>query len=159
MKKNFSYTIEKATKKDWPAILRLHDHLADHLSALDGDFLSGVKSRSAFKKFLEKILINAPTCLLVVRSQNKAIGYFLAFIRNEFLTKEKKVGFIADAFLLEKFRGYGIATEAIGLVLDWLKEQKVKRVELSVLSGNAPALRLWKKLGFEENIKTLKREI
>lgn len=48
------------------------------------------------------------------------------------------------------YRGQGLGTKLIGLLLAWAREQKIKRVELKVLARNTVALQLYRKFGFQE---------
>lgn len=52
--------------------------------------------------------------------------------------------------VLEDHQRQGIATKLIEFAEDWAKEQDVKRLELTVITENEPAIALFEKTGFEK---------
>ncbi len=50
--------------------------------------------------------------------------------------------------LAPSVRGRGLGTEAVGLLLDWVRAQGATRVRAEVLPGNHASLRLLARLGF-----------
>lgn len=51
----------------------------------------------------------------------------------------------------EEFRGQGVGSALISALMDWAKQHgKVERLELLVFADNAPAIGLYKKMGFIE---------
>lgn len=70
------------------------------------------------------------------------VGYIYAFIDNQ-----NKA--IIDALFIEKdFRNQKIATELLKLIKDWISKKKIQTIEISVLSKNLIAKKLYKKFGF-----------
>jgi len=53
--------------------------------------------------------------------------------------------------VLAPFRGQGIGRELILRLLDWAESKQLWRVELSVFSNNAPAIKLYTSMGFQED--------
>ena len=51
---------------------------------------------------------------------------------------------------MEDHQRQGIATKLIEFAEDWAKEQDVKRLELTVITENEPAIALFEKTGFEK---------
>jgi RimJ/RimL family protein N-acetyltransferase len=48
------------------------------------------------------------------------------------------------------YRGQGLGTKLMGLLLKWAYEERIRRVELKVFARNAVALKLYRKFGFVE---------
>ena len=61
-------------------------------------------------------------------------------------------GFVGlfDLVTDEKFRGCGFGRELVLNLLDWGKQNGARRAYLQVMLSNAPALRLYEKLGFRQ---------
>jgi GNAT superfamily N-acetyltransferase len=82
-------------------------------------------------------------CFIALKEQEQVIAVGLGVAENGF------VGFF-DLVTDEKFRGRGFGTQLILSLLDWGKQRGARRAYLQVMLGNAPALRLYEKLGFRE---------
>jgi len=48
------------------------------------------------------------------------------------------------------YRHRGLGTKLMGLVLDWARAQRIKRIELKVFARNEPAIKLFRKFDFLE---------
>ena len=70
--------------------------------------------------------------------------YFL-----EYLKPKKKVGYIEEFFLVEKFRGKGISTRLMNETIKWFKQKKIEFVSLCVFTKNKGVVNVYKKFGFE----------
>ena len=69
------------------------------------------------------------------------------------------VCWIEDIFVSADYRRRGIASEAIGLAENLLKERGVKGVSMDVVPDNLPALRLYHRLGYDRlSIITVRKD-
>ena len=82
-------------------------------------------------------------CFIELRAGHRVIAVGLGVAENGF------VG-LFDLVTDEKFRGRGFGTQLILNLLDWGAQQGARRAYLQVMLNNAPALRLYEKLGFRE---------
>jgi putative acetyltransferase len=54
--------------------------------------------------------------------------------------------------LLPEFRGQGLGSKLLSAVLDHAKKFGLEKVELNVYTSNTPAVALYKKFGFEQEV-------
>ncbi|MCF1585706.1 GNAT family N-acetyltransferase [Tetragenococcus koreensis] len=83
--------------------------------------------------------------LLAAWDDAKIVGYILVQVSS--LKKTKHIGYVVLG-VLSKYSHKGIGTRLIDKALSWAKENTLHRVELSVVSENIPAVKLYKKMGF-----------
>ena len=98
--------------------------------------------------------------LFIAKDNDKVIGYIylklLTSKDNLTIYNETK----CDAlYVLEDYRGLGIATNLINEGIKWSKNQDAKYINLNVLSTNKKALDLYTKYGFSEISKQMRFEI
>lgn len=102
--------------------------------------------------FFLEIYQNCPEGFIVAEIENKIVGYImcrLEFGFSEFKRlKLVRKGHIVSIAILPEFRRKGIATKLITEVLKFLNESKINECFLEVRVTNEPAIRLYKKLGF-----------
>ena len=103
--------------------------------------------------FYQNILVNNNTKAFVCEENNKIVGYIYCYVNNE------SIGILDALYVEEEYRGLGIATKLIELAIDWLKENRVKVIEISVIDKNELAKKLYAKLGFQKFKETLRIEI
>ena len=103
--------------------------------------------------FYQNILVNNNTKAFVCEESNKIVGYIYCYVNNE------SIGILDALYVEEEYRGLGIATKLIELAIDWLKENRVKVIEISVIDKNELAKKLYAKLGFQKFKETLRIEI
>ncbi len=97
---------------------------------------------------------------LVAEVNQKIVGYFSAEISpTKPVTSVPEIGRISNGFLLEEFRGKGIAKKAVEQFLAWFKQRGIKVAELTVDSRNIEGVRAWEGMGFKEYMKRMKMYI
>ena len=85
--------------------------------------------------------------VFIAKDEEKVVG-FLGVSRMG-ATKEKHIANFAIG-VLPDYRGQHIATSLFDMAEKWLKEKGVVRLEMTVITENAPAIALYKKLGFKQ---------
>lgn len=91
--------------------------------------------------------------IYVCTDNNIIVGYIYAFI-NEFNNAK-----IDALYVEENYRNKNIASNLIDLVFNWLKEEKVNEVEISVLTNNIIAKKLYEKKNFSTFKEIMKSKI
>lgn len=154
------YTLRKAIEKDIPQIVELSGLLADYYHNIDRYWKPGSDIKATSSEFIKNEIQNPNTSWLVVEIDEKIIGYFSAEIRpTNPVISVSEIGHISNGFLLEEYRGKGIAKATIQKFFEWFKEKGVKVAEVTVGSKNVEGVRAWKGLGFEEYIKKMKVDL
>jgi ribosomal protein S18 acetylase RimI-like enzyme len=91
--------------------------------------------------------------LFVIMHSDKPVGFLHLNMRGS------TVCWIEDIFVSADYRRRGIASEAIGLAENLLKERGVKGVSMDVVPDNLPALRLYHRLGYDRlSIITVRKD-
>src|SRR5205085_10336049 len=87
--------------------------------------------------------------VFVAERDGRVIGYVYAGIEPRSWKELRDVaGFIHDVVVDETDRGAGIGTRLLEAAADWLVTRGVPRVMLWTAARNAPAQRLFERLGF-----------
>ncbi|GMU74306.1 MAG: hypothetical protein AMXMBFR44_5030 [Candidatus Campbellbacteria bacterium] len=154
------YTLRKAREQDIPQIIELSGLLADHHHVLDSYWKAGSETKNTFGEFIKSELEKTNVMLLVAEVNQKVVGYFSAEISpTKPVIFVPYIGHISNGFLLEEYRGKGIAKKAVEQFLSWFKKQNVKVAELTVDSRNVEGVRAWEGMGFKEYMKRMKMDI
>jgi len=91
--------------------------------------------------------------LFVIMKSGQPVGFLHLNMRGS------AVCWIEDIFIAEEYRRQGIASGAIGLTENLLKERGVKGVSMDVVPDNLPALRLYHRLGYDRlSIITVRKD-
>lgn len=83
----------------------------------------------------------------VAEDEEGIAGYI--FIKGEQLERIRHRAHLVMG-MHERVRGQGIGTEFLEYVIDWAKHSPLRRLELTVLTINEQAIRLYEKCGFEK---------
>lgn len=98
------------------------------------------------RKRIESLGKSQNSTILVVEKGNELIGYLIAVGGN---AKRKRHSVYLVIGILEEYRGQGIGTKLFREIERWACEQKIHRLELTVVTQNKAGLSLYKKMGFE----------
>lgn len=89
----------------------------------------------------------------VKTEDNKIMGYLSVHMST--LYKLKHIGYISIG-LVEELQQQGLATKMFEETIKWAKRKGLRRLELTVITYNTPAIKFYEKLGFK--IEGIKRE-
>jgi RimJ/RimL family protein N-acetyltransferase len=96
-------------------------------------------------KSIETILAKQNTTLFVAEVESNLVG-FIAAIGNQLQRNQHSAYLVVG--VLDLYQGHGIATKLFDQLFDWAKENKLSRLELTVIKDNNKAFNLYKKMGF-----------
>lgn len=143
--------IRKPTDLEYKKVLSLSPQ------ALFEGTLGELKPSDDKVKQLIEPLVQKGSYYLIAAEDDDLMGWILLGTSKDPFT-EKKYGFIFELFVLEKFRGNGIAKELMETGIELLKEDGYTEVRLSVYAGNQ-AIKLYEKLGFKNRTITMSMTI
>lgn len=83
---------------------------------------------------------------------DKIIGFTSAYIN------QYNEGFIEDLFVNDQYRNNSIGTILLNKLLDWLKENNAKTIDVHISTGNEKVLDFYKRFGFKLTGYTMKIE-
>lgn len=152
--------IRKAKKPDLEKIVKLQKEQNLLHQKFDHKFYTPSDDyTNEWKKVAKEKLKNRKCFLSVAIDSNKIVGFIQGDIRIRGLRKIKEYGHVTEIFVKNKYRGKSIGTSLMVELVRWFKSKKIKYVELGVNSKNKNAIKFYKKLGYKEYEKTMKRDI
>lgn len=156
--------IEEAKREDLNLILPLVKELTNFHHKLDDYYQTWTERAKKYKKWLLQNFGKKNFKVLVAKSdKNEIIAYGIATIKKPTrLTsyiKFKKFGFIEAIFVREKFRRKGIGRKIFKNLLDWFISHNIRVIELTTHAKNKIGIAAWKKYGFFEFYKGMRKEL
>ena len=138
-------TIRPFTATEWSAwrALRLRA-LADSPDAF-GATLADAQARAdeTWQALLAQTVASARHLPLLAEVGKQPAGLAWVNIEGDTAT-------LYQVWVAPEHRGRGIAQALLARAIGWAREQRVAAVELDVTAGDTPAVRLYKRMGFEE---------
>jgi GNAT superfamily N-acetyltransferase len=153
--------IRLAERRDLPALGRLgallvrthHEFDRARFMMPKGDLEEGYAS------FLGTQLDDANQVIYVAERQDDLLGYVYAGLEPlSWKELREPAGFVHDVVVDESARGQGIAVRLVEAATAWLAGRGVPRVMLWTAQKNAPAQRLFDRLGFRRTMIEMTRE-
>jgi ribosomal protein S18 acetylase RimI-like enzyme len=100
--------------------------------------------KSVYKQIIDTILF--PKCLFLLTINEVVIGCGLGVVEDQFIG-------LFDIVIDSQYRNQGFGKLLIENILKWGKSKGADRAYLQVLADNAPAIRLYEKVGFKEEYR------
>ena len=100
-----------------------------------------------YKKWITLTYINSNAESFALKENEWIIG-----IGNIIINVDTKRAHIMHIFIDDNYRRKGLATKIIQYLETLARERKMKILTLSVMPRNKPAIKLYKKLGFEQKL-------
>ena len=116
--------------------------IAEHLSSANEDFVPALSGRVAIPEYAEKLVSNAVR--FEAWSEDRLVGLVAAYANDH----ERRIAYITSVSVLETRRGEGIAIQLLERCIGHARDAGMGRIALEVDSANAPAIELYKRLGF-----------
>ncbi|UZO81960.1 GNAT family N-acetyltransferase [Aquimarina sp. ERC-38] len=133
------FTLQKAKEKDMPGVMQLIQELASFEKEEDAVEITVEDLKR--DGFGEHPLF---TCFVAKKDQ-EILG--IALVYNRYSTWKGKTVHLEDLVVKKELRGKGIGGALYQRVMQFAKEQKVRRVEWNVLDWNTPAVNFYKNSG------------
>ncbi len=97
--------------------------------------------------------------LLLAEENNKVCGIAISEVREKILGALDYYGYIDNVYVLPEYREKGVGTQLLLELIKSLKRSNVLKVRLNVRSDNGEAVKILKKLGFKEVLKSMEKDI
>ncbi|PAB60429.1 GNAT family N-acetyltransferase [Anaeromicrobium sediminis] len=124
-------------------IVPIIDRETDYMIRIEGEFKCTLEEEeSIIKRKLE-----SKNDLFLVATINEKIVGTLGLSGSNLYRNKHVCGF--GMGVLKEHWGKGIGSSLIGTMIDWTKENSIRRIDLQVVSKNHKAIGLYKKFGFE----------
>jgi ribosomal protein S18 acetylase RimI-like enzyme len=156
-------TIRRARERDLPALGRLGARLLRTHHAFDpARFMApGTDPEGGYACFLGTQLAEPDVVVLVAeQGGGPIVGYVYAGLEPQSWKELREpAGFVHDVVVEEGQQGAGIAGALMKSAIDWLRERGAPRVLLWTAPQNAPAQRVFDKLGFRRTMIEMTLEL
>jgi GNAT superfamily N-acetyltransferase len=153
--------IRHATAADKAALGGLGAELLRVHHGFDADrFMApGPQTEEGYGRFLTAEHERDDVVVLVAERAGEIVGYVFAGVEPRSWKELRDVaGFIHDVMVVESARGTGTGERLVEAAAAWLVARGVPRVMLWTADKNAPAQRLFERLGFRRTMIEMTRE-
>ena len=157
-----TFTIRRATTADADALGRLGALLlrAHHDFDPQRFMAPGTNPEAGYGWFLTSQLGDDDVAVFVAEREGEVIGYVYAGLEpRSWKELREACGFIHDVAVREEGRRTGVASALIEAAIEWLRSRGAPRVVLWTAEPNAPAQRLFDRLGFRRTMVEMTREL
>ncbi|QKG84888.1 GNAT family N-acetyltransferase [Kroppenstedtia pulmonis] len=138
-------------REDAEAFVRLRQGLDRETSFMLMEPDERRDTREQTEKMIGDVLDEAKHAIWVVEEQRELVG-FLSVKRGEY-HRNRHVGYLVIG-ILQSHTGKGWGTRLFQTMEKWAEEQKIHRLELTVMTHNEQGIALYRKMGFQvEGIK------
>ena len=162
MSSSESFVIRRATPSDAPALGRLGALLLRAHHGFDPQrFMApGANPEAGYGWFLNSQLGDDDVAVFVAEQDGAVVGYVYAGLEpRSWKELREACGFIHDVAVREEGRRTGVATALIEAAIEWLRARGAPRVVIWSAAQNAPAQRLFDRLGFRKTMVEMTREL
>lgn len=153
--------VRRATEADVPVLGRLGAMLMRVHHDFDRQrFLApGSSAEGGYARFLGSQLASEDDVVFVATRAGEIVGYVYAGVEPRSWKELRDVaGFVHDVLVLDEARGLGIGERLVEAAAEWLLARGVPRVMLWTAEKNAPAQKLFERLGFRRTMIEMTRE-
>ncbi len=153
--------IREAGECDVEPMKEIWKEFIDHHKAVNSFFSRVDDAHEKFGEFaLSNIRNREKWIVLIAFYGDEFAGYCMAAIEEYPPLYEKtKYGYIMDMAVREKHRRNNIGTKLFLMVADWFRERGLLRIELHAVAANSTGLEFWRKLGFEDFMIKMSKDI
>ena len=135
-----TFVIRRAEPKDVPAILRLIRKLADYERLLEHVEIDDERVRESFFAESPKAFCD------IAEIEGKAVGYAIWFYSYSTFTGRHGI-YLEDIYVEPEHRGAGIGKALLAALAKRCVDEKLTRLEWSVLDWNEPSIGFYRALG------------
>jgi ribosomal protein S18 acetylase RimI-like enzyme len=138
--------IREAVKKDLPQLKKLFFEDQKYTKGFDEELVVNEQTKKEMEKDVNRIF-KEPNNKIFVAEEN---GEITGFIIPTFSPGVTRSGWIGSIFINEPFRRKGTGSKLMEKGIEWLKQKRAKKVELTAYKVNQEALSFYKKHNFKK---------
>ncbi|MFW9978523.1 MAG: GNAT family N-acetyltransferase [Candidatus Thorarchaeota archaeon] len=137
----------------WKEIQRYHEELDPRYSMVDD---AAFLARSYYSERMDM----ADNIFFVATLEKQLIGFVFAYLQKKPpVYRDLDMGFIDTLMVTTRYRRSGIGSHLVDLVKQWLIDQGIHRLQLSVASMNQIGIAFWERCGFKELSRRMESDI
>jgi len=150
--------IRPARIGDLAAIIGLWRELQNINAAFDPRLKLNSEAADWFVNYLEEQLDNTSAAVVVAEKDERVVGYTFGQVMRRPTLLSGDCGYIADICVQSDARGQGIGRSLHGWLRAWFVAQGITAVELQVVRANPASQAFWRKMGYNDFLRTLRSE-
>jgi ribosomal protein S18 acetylase RimI-like enzyme len=152
------FSIRPARSSDLPTIIGLWRELQDINAAFDSRLKLNSEASDWFVNYLEEQLDNTSAAVVVAEKDDRVVGYSFGQVMRRPTLLSGDCGYIADICVNSAARGQGIGRSLHGWLRAWFVAQGITAVEVQVVRANPASQAFWRKMGYQDFLRTLRSE-
>ncbi|MFH2106759.1 MAG: GNAT family N-acetyltransferase [Candidatus Micrarchaeota archaeon] len=165
-----SIAIREASFEDLPQIVMLwsefmkeHDQIVISADPKLKEFVAKDEKgmiEGKYFSYVEKTMKAGDGTVFIAEESGKLVGYILTLINDEIpIFKTKKLGYISDLYVTNRFRKKGISSKLRDCAIEWFKKKGINVISIRVYPANRSAHSIYKKWGFFDYHVEMRRRI
>ena len=117
-------------------------------------------NREMYLRYLRNDLTSEDRAVFVATDGDEAVGVITGRIHTTLpIRVRRRQGNISNLFVAPQHREKGVAAKLVAELLRWFRGEGIADVYLGVHCGNAPALKMFRELGFQDYLIEFKKDI
>lgn len=151
--------ISHAQLADLSAIEHIYKELFIHMAELQPDYYLKASQDPAF---IQTMIESDDSALLIAKKDHSVLGFIMA---QEQATPSynciapHQFAYIFDFVVTEQARGLGIGKQLMNAMEAWAKSRNLDYIELSVLSNNTEAHKLYENIGYTNATNIMRKPL
>jgi ribosomal protein S18 acetylase RimI-like enzyme len=153
-------SIDEYTAQDRFAALECLSQLQDAEHAVESNRRTGMEVAKQYFDEIVKQVAENDGMIFIARYDGEVAGMMIVLVlTNDIIEVPGKHLYIADLVVKDVYRRRGIARNLMSKAEAYARQKGIPELRVTVLSGNAAALSVYRKANFEEQEVTLSKKI
>ncbi|MBV9851371.1 MAG: GNAT family N-acetyltransferase [Armatimonadetes bacterium] len=151
--------IREATARDLPEIGGLWRELQQASAAAEPRLRPNAQAADWFLSYLRGQLDCDTVAVYVAETKGVVVGYTFGQIMQRPTLLTRECGYIADLCVRADFRGRGLGRRLYERLRAWFLSRGIESIEVQVVRANPAAQTFWRKMGFNDFLRTLRNDL
>jgi GNAT superfamily N-acetyltransferase len=155
----FEISIRRARDRDVATIVKLWQELQHANTGYDARLATKPSAPSWYEGFIRLQLEHENAAVFVAEVDGRLVGYVFGQVMQRPTLAEGDCGYVADLCVTPAHRGHGIGRRLYQELRAWFTRSGVRHLEVQVVRGNPASQAFWRKMGFDEFLRTLRSDL
>lgn len=151
--------VRPATPRDLPEIVALWQALQATSAAYEPRLAPNDSAAGWYADFLGGQLANDQARVLVAVTDDGVVGYTFGQVMRRPTLRAGDCGYVADLCVAANARGRGIGRRLFDELRAWFHARGLNALEVQVVRANPASQAFWRKMGFDDFLRTLRTEL
>jgi GNAT superfamily N-acetyltransferase len=152
-------TVRRAAKGDIPTIVELWHELQLANCGYDKRLAVKPSAQSWYEGFMGLQIDHDNAIVVVADLDGKVVGYGFGQVMQRPTLADGDCGYIADLCVAPSARGRGVGRRIFLEIRSWFFRVGIRHIEVQVVRSNPASQAFWRKMGFDEFLRTLRSEM